>query len=116
VLVIGEKRPFLVALIVPAFTHLQAHARKESIQATTNRELMEHKKVQQIYEELLRTISMQLATHEKIRKFILIENSFTIENEQMTPTLKLRRDVIINAYANDIENAYNSLNMCYNAE
>uniref|UniRef100_Q3ARH8 Long-chain fatty-acid-CoA ligase n=1 Tax=Chlorobium chlorochromatii (strain CaD3) TaxID=340177 RepID=Q3ARH8_CHLCH len=116
VLVIGEKRPFLVALIVPAFPHLQAHARKESIQATTNRELMEHKKVQQIYEELLRTISMQLATHEKIRKFILIENPFTIENEQMTPTLKLRRDVIINAYANDIENAYNSLNMCYNAE
>ncbi len=116
VIVVGEKRPFLIALIVPDFTKLKEFAAQEGISVGTQRELIEHKSVQQIYEKLMRTISRQLATHEKIRKFMLIEESFTIENGQMTPSMKLKRKAITTKYAAEIDKVYNALNMVYNTE
>ena len=116
VIVIGEKRPFLIALIVPDFSQLKEFAAKEGIKAITTKELIEHKSVQQIYEKLMRTISRQLATHEKVRKFLLVETPFTIENALMTPTMKLKRKEISTRYASEIDKVYSALNMVYNTE
>jgi len=116
VIVIGEKRPFLIALIVPNFSTLREFSAAEGILATTNQELIENKNILQIYEKMIRTVSRQLATHEKVRKFLLIDIPFTIENGQVTPTLKLKRDVITTRYASEIDKLYNTLNMVYNTE
>ena len=116
VVVIGEKKPFLIALIVPDFSKLKEYAMTEGIKATTNKELIENKSVQQIYEKLIRTISRQLATHEKVRKFLLVDTTFTIESGFMTPTMKLKRKEITSRYATDIDKVYNALNMVYNTE
>jgi long-chain acyl-CoA synthetase len=116
VIVIGEKRPFLIALIVPNFSKLKEIAVMEGIQASTNKELIENKSVQQIFEKLMRTVSRQLATHEKVRKFLLVDDAFTIENGHMTPTLKLKRKVITTKYNAEIDKVYNTLNMVYNTE
>jgi long-chain acyl-CoA synthetase len=116
VIVIGEKRPFLIALIVPNFGTLREFSAAEGILATTNQELIENKNILQIYEKMIRTVSRQLATHEKVRKFLLIDIPFTIENGQVTPTLKLKRDVITTRYASEIDKLYNTLNMVYNTE
>ena len=72
--------------------------------------------MQQIFEKLLRTVSRQLATHEKVRKFLLVDDAFTIENGHMTPTLKIKRKEIIARYATEIDNVYKTLNMVYNTE
>ncbi len=116
VIIIGEKRPFLIALIVPEFNKLKEFAAAEGIQVTSNKELIQHKSVQQIFEKLMRTVSRQLATHEKVRKFLLVDDAFTIENGNMTPTLKLKRKEIIARYATEINTVYNTLNMVYNTE
>lgn len=116
VIVIGEKRPFLIALIVPEFNKLKEFAAAEGIQAASNKELIENKSVQQIFEKLLRTVSRQLATHEKVRKFLLVETAFTIESGHMTPTMKLKRKEISARYASEIDKVYNTLNMVYNSE
>lgn len=116
VIVIGEKRPFLIALIVPDFNRLREFAIAENITAAGNRELIENKNVQQIYEKLMRSISRQLATHEKVRKFLLIEDPFTVDNGHMTPTMKLKRKVITTKYAAEIDKVYSALNMVYNTE
>ncbi len=116
VIVIGEKRPFLIALIVPEFSKLKEFANKEGIKALDNKELIENKNILLIYEKLMRTISRQLATHEKVRKFQLIETAFTIENGQMTPSMKLKRKEITTRYAAEIDKVYNDLNMVYNTE
>lgn len=116
VIVIGEKRPFLIAVIVPDFAKLNEYAAQNSISAKNNRELIEHKAVQQIYEKLMRTISRQLATHEKVRKFLLIEEAFSIEKGDMTPTMKLKRKTITEKYAREIDKVYSALNMVYNTE
>ncbi|TLU83414.1 MAG: long-chain fatty acid--CoA ligase [Chlorobium sp.] len=116
VVVIGEKRPFLIALIVPDFSKLKEFATAEHISVSGNKALIEHKSVQSLYEKLMRTVSRQLATHEKVRKFVLIEDPFTVENGHMTPTLKLKRKAITTKYANEIDKTYNTLNMVYNTE
>ena len=119
VMVIGEKRPFLIVLIVPEFTKLKEFAATEGIRLSkgcTNRELIENKAIINIYDNLLRTVSRQLATHEKVRKFLLVDSAFTVENGQMTPTLKLRRKAILEKYATEIDAVYNELNMVYNTE
>ncbi|MEI8032545.1 MAG: long-chain fatty acid--CoA ligase [Chlorobiaceae bacterium] len=116
VVVIGEKRPFLIALIVPDFSKISEYAAQEGIKASSNKELIENKNIQQIFEKLMRTISRQLATHEKVRKFMLIEEGFTVENGHMTPTLKLKRKAITTRYAKEIDSVYSALNMVYNTE
>ncbi len=116
VIVIGEKRPFLIAVIVPDFAKLNEYAAAHSIAARTSKELIEHKDILQIYEKLMRTISRQLATHEKVRKFLLIEEAFSIEKGNMTPTMKLKRKAITEKYAQEIDKVYNALNMVYNTE
>ncbi|MEI8102283.1 MAG: long-chain fatty acid--CoA ligase [Chlorobium sp.] len=116
VIIMGEKRPFLIALIVPEILTLKEFAAKEGIKATTNKELIENKNITQIYEKLLRTISKELATHEKVRKFLLVETPFTIENNLMTPTLKLKRKEISAKFASEIDKLYSTLNMVYNTE
>jgi len=116
VIVIGEKRPFLIALIVPEFIKLKEFAATANINFSTNKELIEEKRVLQIYDRLLQTVSRQLATHEKVRKFLLVDTAFSIENDQATPTLKLKRKVISTKYAAEIDKLYNTLNMVYNTE
>jgi long-chain acyl-CoA synthetase len=116
VMVVGEKRPFLIALIVPDFVKLKEFATEHGVKASSNRQLVENKEIVQIYEKLLRNISRQLATHEKIRKFLLVDEAFTVENALMTPTLKLKRKEIIKKYTPEIDNLYNALNMVYNTE
>ena len=64
----------------------------------------------------MRTVSRQLAAHEKVRKFLLMKEPFTIENGFMTPTLKLKRKSISNAFKNDIDSLYSSMNTLYNSE
>ncbi len=116
VIVIGEKRPFLIALIVPDFNKLKEVLAAEGILAATNKELIENKSILLIFEKLMRTVSRQLATHEKVRKFLLVDTAFTIENGHMTPTMKLKRKDITSRYAAEIDKVYNALNMVYNTE
>ncbi|NTW75245.1 MAG: long-chain fatty acid--CoA ligase [Chlorobiaceae bacterium] len=115
-MIVGEKRPFLIALIVPDFAKLTEYAAEHNIQANSNRKLIDNKEIVQIYEKLLRSLSRQLATHEKVRKFLLVDEPFTLENELMTPTLKMKRKEIIKKYSPEIDNLYNALNMVYNTE
>ena len=116
VMIVGEKRPFLIALIVPDFLKLRDFAAEHQIKSANSKELIANKEVVQIYEKLLKSISRQLATHEKVRKFLLVEEPFSIENGMMTPTLKLKRKEITNKYSAEIDNLYNALNMVYNTE
>ena len=116
VMVAGEKKPFLVALIVPDFTELESFADEQQLNYSTKSDLLEHKEVQKIYESLLRSTSRKLAAHEKVRKFLLIKAPFTIENGHMTPTLKLKRKAITNEYTKVIDSLYNTMNTLYNSE
>ena len=85
-LVYGDNKPYLVALLV---------LNKEKKEITNENIIKE-----------IETINKNLSKIEKIKKFLIIEDQFTIENGLMTPTLKLKRYKIIQKYKNQIENLY----------
>ena len=116
VMVVGEKKPFLIALIVPDFSELESFTDEQQIICKTRNELIEHQEIRKIYESHLRNISRQLAAHEKVRKFLLMTEPFTIENGYMTPTLKLKRKAISKAFEKEIDSLFGSMNTLYNSE
>jgi long-chain acyl-CoA synthetase len=109
VVVIGEKRPFLVALIVPNFDTLKSFAKQKGITFTQEKELLGNDAVKKVYEDLLKGISRELASHEKVRRFLLVPEQFSIEKGEMTPTLKIKRSVVEKKFADEIDTLYKGL-------
>ncbi len=114
VVVIGEKRPFLSAIIVPNFDTLKTVAEEQGIKYENHLDLMQKEEVKKLYDELLRKISRNLASHEKVRRFLLVAEQFSIDKGEMTPTLKIRRKVVEEKFKNEIEALYKGL--VYEAE
>lgn len=107
--VLGERRPFLVAVIVPNFESLKSYAAENGIITASDKELAARPEVRQLYEKLLKDISRSLASYEKVRKFMLAESPFSIERGEMTPTLKIKRKVVEEKYKDEIEALYSGL-------
>jgi len=114
VVVIGEKRPFLSAIIVPNFDTLKTFADQNGIKYESNLDLMQKEEVKKLYDDLLRKISRDLASHEKVRRFLLVAEQFSIDKGEMTPTLKIKRKVVEQKFKDEIEALYKGL--VYEAE
>lgn len=109
VVVIGEKRPFLSAIIVPNFDTLKTFADQNGIKYENNEDLIQKEEIKKLYEELLRKISRELASHEKVRRFLLVAEQFSIDKGEMTPTLKIKRKVIEQKFKEEIDALYKGL-------
>ncbi|MFO8099990.1 MAG: AMP-binding protein [Salinibacter sp.] len=108
IVVLGEDRPFLTALVVPDFESLRMWARDQDIEegAYSDAELIEDDEVQVLFDQLFTSYNREAAAHEKIRNFRLLPEPFTVEDGTITPTLKLRRSVIANRFADRIDAMY----------
>ncbi|MEF8794812.1 MAG: long-chain fatty acid--CoA ligase [Salinivenus sp.] len=108
IIVVGEDRPFLAALVVPDFDSLRMRARDHGIDeaAYSDAELLEHEDVQAAFDDTFTQYNREAAAHEKIRSFRLLAEPFTVEDGTLTPTLKLRRSVITDRYADRIDVMY----------
>jgi len=108
IVVIGEDRPFLTALVVPNFDSLRMRARDHDIDESrySTEELLEHDDVRSLFQQTFRDFNHNAAAHEKIRNFRLLASPFTVEDGTLTPTLKLRRSVITERYADLIDKMY----------
>jgi len=108
IVVIGEGRPFLAALVVPDFGSLRMRVRDEDIDesAYNDAELLELDEVRALFQNAFTAYNREAAAHEKIRNFRLLGEPFTVEEGTLTPTLKLRRSVIEEQYADRIDAMY----------
>jgi len=104
--IIGDLRPYVTALIVPAFEPLEEYARKNGISFSSREELIQNPEIVKLYEKRIRENSKELARYETVKKFRLLSRLFTQENGEMTPTMKLRRNVIHQKYHDVIEEMY----------
>src|SRR5438477_6412231 len=103
---IGDRRKFLVALIVPNFEKLERDAAAMGVQVKTHEELVEHPKVKELFQAELDRFNQNLDRQEKIRRFALLANDFTIDNDEITPSLKVKRKVIDKKYKDIIDQLY----------
>ena len=110
ILLVGNERKNLAALIVPNFDAIKAWALENGIEAgSTDGDtppLHETREVQQLIQGEIRSRLTDFADFEQVRRFTLLDKEFSQEADEMTPTLKLKRNVIIERYGERIEEMY----------
>jgi long-chain acyl-CoA synthetase len=108
VVMIGDKRHFAVALVVPNFELLEKWAREKGLPYTTREELLARPEVAGFYQDRIEEILPELAPFEKIKKVTLLHQEFSLENGELTPTLKVKRRVVEQRYKELIDRMYES--------
>lgn len=103
---IGDSRKYLSVLIIPEFEQLKALPLLKGGAEMANSELLSKPEVQSLYENVIQQINASRASYEQIKKFKLLSKPFTIENDEITPTLKLKRRNIAARYQSEIDDMY----------
>ena len=93
-------------LIVPNFEALQSYASEQNISFTDNNELIKNPKINQYVANEVERLSADLARFEQVKAFRLMPEPFTIEAGELTPTLKIKRKVVEEKYADVINSMY----------
>jgi long-chain acyl-CoA synthetase len=104
--VLGDGRKFVGALIVPEFTRLMAYARSQGIAFQNRQELVAHPDIQALIRQQVDEATCWLPRHEKIRRFILLPQEFTIASGELSLTLKVKRRVVEEKYRAQIEEMF----------
>ena len=104
--VLGDRRHFISALLVPDFEMLRSYAMHKGLGVIEPHDLLRHPRVLDLFTRRVAAINDTLARYERIRKFRLLDRDFTVEAGEMTPTLKPRRKVIEERYRAVIEDMY----------
>ncbi len=108
ILVIGEDRKYTAALIVPNFDHMISWCRVKGIPYRSNREAISDENIVRRFYKEVNKINRDLGQTEKIKKFRLLPDEWTIETGELSPTMKLRRKFIQEKYFKEIEETYRS--------
>ncbi|MXN89047.1 AMP-dependent synthetase/ligase [Pasteurella canis] len=104
--VIADAKKYVSALIVPCFTSLEEYAKQLNIKYHDRMDLIKHSEIIQMFEQRINELQKELPSFEQIKKFTLLPQAFTTKMEEITPTLKLRRKVIVERYKTQIEAMY----------
>ncbi|MDH6356731.1 long-chain fatty acid--CoA ligase [Parabacteroides sp. PF5-9] len=106
VAVIGDQQKFVGALIYPNLPLLEEYAQQKGLSYTNHEELIQKPEIIRLIESRLEEQQVDLASYEKIKRFILLAQPFTMEGGELTDTLKLRRPKILEKYAQQIGEIY----------
>jgi long-chain acyl-CoA synthetase len=97
----------VAALIVPSMPNLIDWMQHKGIPFTTNEDAIHHPKVLELFRELVDSFNRFFNQVEQVKKFELLPNEWTIDSGELTPTLKLKRKVIMEKYSDVIARIYN---------
>ena len=106
IMVVGENKQFAAALIVPNFPDLRSWCQNKNINYTTNEEMVQHPEVIKKFKKIIDYYNTQFGETEKIKRFILIGYEWSIQTGELTPTLKLKRNVLLKKYEEQIEKLF----------
>lgn len=106
-MVVGAEQKFVGALIVPSVPNLKEWMQHKGIKFTTIEDAVHNPKVLDLYKELVDSFNKFFNHVEQIKKFELLPNEWTIDSGELTPTLKLKRKVIMEKYKTAVERIYN---------
>ncbi len=104
--IIGDRRKFISALIVPSFPELKKWAKRNSIDYSGNSELLNSEAVHKLFEEEITRLTERFSRAEKIKKFRLLEAEWSQESGELTPKQSVKRRIIEAKYRDEIESMY----------
>lgn len=102
----GDRKPYLVGLVVPNFERLIEWAKENKINFFDMEDLVHNSKVIKLYGERIKLVNDKLPRYETLKKFRVLCKPFSIETGELTPTLKIKRRVIYKKYKDFIECLY----------
>ena len=101
----GDFKNYLVAVIVPdkdfALSWAKENSKDQSLES-----IVKENDFNKAIKEVINRVNKNLSVIEQVRKFILIDHEFTIENSMMTPSMKVRRFVVKDKYGDQLEKLY----------
>ena len=106
IVVIADRHKYVSALIVPSYTLLQEYAKQQGIAYQSLEELCNNQQVHNYLSERINTLQQDLAYYEQVKRFRLLPQPFSMERNEITSTLKMRRKVIFEHYSEEIESMY----------
>jgi long-chain acyl-CoA synthetase len=104
--VIGDRRKYVTALIVPNFEKLEAFARKNSIPFVNREDLVRQPQIVDLVWQPVQALNQTLAPFEQLKKITLLPEPFTAAAGELSPTLKVKRKAVTERYASQIEAMY----------
>jgi long-chain acyl-CoA synthetase len=104
--VIGGSRKFIAALIVPNFEKLEEYAKSEGVAYVNRKDLIQNEAVVRFLLGEVDRSTPNLAPYEKVKKIALLERDFEIERGEITPTLKVKRNIVEEKYKELIDSLY----------
>lgn len=105
-MIVAEDKPYVTALIIPNFEALQPLLEKMNIKFTNWEEVISLDKIKEFYNQKIEEIQQSLSGFEKVKKFTLMPSEFEIGSGEITPTLKVKRNVVLAKYHELIEKMY----------
>ncbi|RAJ85868.1 long-chain acyl-CoA synthetase [Chitinophaga dinghuensis] len=106
IMVVGEDRKFTGALIVPSFGNLKKWSEKRGIAWTTNEAMLKNPDIKELFKQAVEKYNQFFNHIEQIKKFALLPREWTVDDGELTPTLKVKRKVILERYKGEIDGIY----------
>lgn len=106
IMVVGEGKKFVSALIVPAFTYLKKWMELHNIPFTTNAEAIKNPEVLKKYASVVEELNQQFNHVEQLKKFELLPSEWSLETGEMTPKMSLKRKVVLEKFKGAIDSIY----------
>jgi long-chain acyl-CoA synthetase len=103
---IGDKRKYVVALIVPDFDQLDAYAAREEMSFESRENILSSRHMETLFQTVIDKVNANHPSYEQIKYFRLVDKPFTLESGELTPSLKVKRKVVQEKYADLIESMY----------
>jgi long-chain acyl-CoA synthetase len=102
IMVVGENQKYCGAVIVPAFENLKNWAKENGVTFANHEELIAHPKVIAHLQTEVDRINKSLDRHEQVKQFQLLPKEWTIEAGELTPTMKVKRRIVMDKYKSRI--------------
>lgn len=105
-MVLGNQKKFVSAVIVPSFPALRLYLERKGKKIEDKEEIIKDRDVLELFNRTIEKNMAELANFERVKKFILVSEEWTIENDLLTPTLKVKKNKIFAKYHREIEELY----------
>jgi long-chain acyl-CoA synthetase len=104
--VLGDRRKFAAALIIPDFAALERRLKDLGRPPGEREDLVNREDVIALYDEIVSGLNRELSQYERIKRFALLPKEFSIDSGELTPTLKVKRKVVEDRWRDVIEGLY----------
>jgi long-chain acyl-CoA synthetase len=103
---VGDKHKFACVLISPNFAILESWAKVKGVAFTDRKDLVKQQRVVERYQRIVNDVNATLAPYETIKRLTVVPDEWSIEGDELTPSMKLKRRVVEKKYAVELEKFY----------